>query len=46
MTPEGIQKLKEEIHEAVKNCPPWHRVIIGNDGKVYTVRNYPMPPKT
>jgi hypothetical protein len=45
MTPEELQKLKAEIREALKHCPSWHRVIMGNNGKVYPVRHDPMPPK-
>jgi hypothetical protein len=45
MTPEEYRTLREEIKGALKNCPPWHRGIIGSDGKVTTVRDYPMPPK-
>jgi hypothetical protein len=45
MTPEERQTLHEAIKEALKNCPPWHRVIMGNNGKVYPVRHDPMPPK-
>ena len=45
MTSEEGKALHEAIKEALKNCPPWHRVIIGNNGKVTTVWDYPMPPK-
>ncbi len=46
MTPDERQTLHEAIKEALQNCPPWHRVIMGNNGKVYPVRHDPMPPKT
>jgi hypothetical protein len=39
MIPEERQTLDEAIKEALKNRPPWHRVIMGNNGKVYPVRH-------
>jgi len=39
----GTSPIKDELIEAIKNCPPGHHVMLGNDGKVYTVRIYPMP---
>jgi hypothetical protein len=46
MTTEENKKLQEEIREALKHCPSWHQVIMGNNGKVYPVRHDPMPRQT
>jgi hypothetical protein len=35
--------IKDELIEAIKSCPPVHRVMLGSEGKVHTVRIYPMP---
>jgi hypothetical protein len=41
----GNSPIKDELIEALQNCPPGHHVMLGNDEKVYTVRNYPISPK-
>jgi hypothetical protein len=37
--------IKDELIEAVKNLPPGHALIIGNNGHPHYLRCYPMPPK-
>ena len=33
MTTEENKTFQEEIREALKHCPSWHQVIMGNNGK-------------